>query len=132
VKLFLESWNFLVRKLNEETEKLIKFALISASGGFARYLNDSLIMGKFLVSNAVARIIIGAFTGTLGGHVVEKLYVGWGLTGAAICGALGMEAMFWFVSIVKRRFGNFDAPPPKEKDKKEEADCESSKKEGTD
>jgi hypothetical protein len=113
-------------------EKLIKFALISASGGFARYLNDSLVTGKFLMSNAVARVIIGTFTGTVGGHVVEKLYVGWGLTGAAVCGALGMEAMFWFVSIVKRKFGNFDTPQPKEKEDKQELHCEIIEKDGKD
>lgn len=122
-----------VRNLENETEKLIKFALISASGGFARYLNDSLVTGKFLMSNAVARVIIGTFTGTVGGHVVEKLYVGWGLTGAAICGALGMEAMFWFVSIVKRRFGNYDTPQPNEKEESEESEVknEIKKKDGT-
>jgi hypothetical protein len=121
-----------VRNLENETEKLIKFALISASGGFARYLNDSLVTGKFLMSNAVARVIIGTFTGTVGGHVVEKLYVGWGLTGAAVCGALGMEAMFWFVSIVKRKFGNFDTPQPKEKEDKQELHCEIIEKDGKD
>lgn len=103
-----------MENLDQETEKLIKFALISSSGGFARYLNDSLIAGRFIAVNAAARILIGAFTGTLGGHVVEKLYTGWGLTGAAVCGALGMEAMYWFVSLVKRKFGSYDPPAVKD------------------
>jgi hypothetical protein len=40
--------------------------------------------------------------------------------------------MFWFVSIVKRKFGNFDTPQPKEKEDKQELHCEIIEKDGKD